>query len=229
MTYRWLLFDADGTLYDFERAQDGALRALYSELDLPLTPQSLACYHTVNREVWAQFERGELAADVLSERRFSRLFETLGVPGDAPRASAAYLEHLGRGTHLIEGAASLVTTLRERYQLAILTNGLSAVQRPRFAASAIGHLFDPVIISEEHGTAKPDPAIFDAALEAMGSPDREQVLMIGDSLSSDIKGGIDYGIDTCWYNPRGKSAPQGLAIEHEIGALDELLALLDRA
>ena len=110
--------------------------------------------------------------------------------------------------------------------LAIITNGLSAVQRPRFAASSIGHLFDPVIISDELDVAKPDPAIFDAAFERMGGPAKEEVLLVGDSLSSDMRGGVDYGVDTCWYNPRGTPRPSGMSITHQIGELGELPPLL---
>lgn len=226
MPYSWLLFDADGTLYDFERAEAEALEATFVELELAAHDDALPTYHAINKQLWAEFERGEIQTDVLRVERFARLFDALGMTGDAPGASTRYIAHLSRGTHLIEGAEALIDHLAPRYRLAIITNGLSAVQRSRFAGSAIGHRFDPVIISDELGVAKPDPRIFDAAFEAMGWPAKDEVLLIGDSLSSDMKGGVGYGVDTCWYNPRRTPAPPSLAITHELDELAALLSLL---
>ncbi len=225
MAYSWLLFDADGTLYDFTRAQADALRALFAELGLP-PRETTATFEMVNTRVWQELERGEIQIGALAVRRFALLFAALQSDLDPRSASARYVEHLSRGIHLVPGAAALVPALAHRYRLAIITNGLAAVQRPRFAASPIGSFFDPVVISDELGVAKPDPAIFDIAFTRMGHPSKDEVLLIGDSLTSDIRGGSDYGLDTCWFNPGAKAAPADLTITHQIAELTELPAIL---
>ncbi len=226
MRYTWLLFDADGTLYDFERTEAVALEATFTEFGVPYDEHERSTYHGINRGLWQQFERGQIRADDLRVRRFERFFEALGLRADATLASDRFITHLSEGSYLIDGAEALISRLSGQHRLAIITNGLSAVQRPRFAASSIGHMFDPVIISDELDVAKPDPAIFDVAFERMGGPSKEEVLLVGDSLSSDMRGGVDYGVDTCWYNPRGTPKPSAMNITHQIGELEELPSLL---
>src|SRR5690606_26422131 len=139
-----------------------------------------------------------------------------------------YLEHLATGTHLVRDAEEVLRTVRDTRRIAYLTNGLADVQRPRLTASPIGAHADVVIISDEVGAAKPDPAIFHAAFEAMGHPDRDDVVLVGDSLTADIAGGVAYGIDTVWFDPAGLGpAPAGgPRPTHRIGGLRELLPLL---
>lgn len=228
MAYSWLLFDADGTLYDFHAAEASAIAKTFHHLGVDPGPEVVATYREVNTLVWKQLERGELKPEALGERRFSLVFESLGLDFDPADASARHFVHLSEGSDLLPGAEALLEQLRSHYRLAIITNGLSAVQRPRFAASSIGQLFDPVVISDEVGVAKPDPRIFDIVFEGMGGPAKDEVLLIGDSLSSDIRGGSNYGIDTCWFNPEQKQAPTDLAITHQLSALADLPALLER-
>jgi len=154
------------------------------------------------------------------------LFEALRQPLAPAAFSTIYLRHLARASHLIEGAREIVPALQAKYRLALITNGLRDVQRPRLAGSAIGDCFAEVIISEEVGAAKPDPAIFDAAFERLGRPPRTNVLVIGDSLSSDIAGARGYGLDTCWYNPTGTARPADATSTYEIHHLSELARLL---
>ena len=224
--YRWLLFDADGTLFDFDRAEAGALARTFARFDLPLTPATVDAYRRIDLACWQALERGELAPAVLRTRRFELLFVAAGIVADVELFSAAYLEHLAEAVELLDGAQDLLGELHGRYRLAIITNGLRAVQRSRLGRSAIGSLFDVLVISEEVGSAKPAPGIFDAAFAAMGHPARHEVLMIGDSLTSDMQGACDYGIDACWFNPAGLPRPAGLPIAYEIARLDELIGLL---
>jgi putative hydrolase of the HAD superfamily len=130
------------------------------------------------------------------------------------------------GTYLIDGAEEVLVKLRPDFGLAIITNGLKDVQRPRFARSSIGKYFDVLIISEEVGAAKPDPAIFDFAFELIGQPSRTEVLIIGDSLTSDMAGGAGYGIDTCWFNPTHLESDPNLNVNYEISDLRQLLNFL---
>ena len=222
MPYRWILFDLDGTLFDYERAEAAALTATWDEHGLPADERLLPVYRRVNGELWRQFELGRIEQATIPRLRFARLLEALGHDADPGRLGTAYLAQLGRQTQLLDGALELVEELAERFQLALLTNGLAEVQRPRLAASPLGRLFPVVVISGEIGAAKPHTSFFDAAFEAMGRPPRETALMVGDSLSSDIAGGRGYGLDTCWLNPNGDRPDDGARPTYQIRALTEL-------
>ena len=224
--YRWLLFDADGTLFDFERAEASALARTFARFDLPLAPDTVDAYRAINHQCWQALERGEITPEALRTRRFELLFEAVGLGADVERFGAAYLEALSEAADLIDGAAGVLAALRDRYRFAIITNGLRTVQHGRLARSAIRDDIAALVISEEVGSAKPAPGIFDAAFAAMGHPAKGEVLMIGDSLTSDIRGACDYGIDACWFNPDHQPPPNGLPITYEIGRLDELIDLL---
>jgi 2-haloacid dehalogenase len=159
-------------------------------------------------------------------RRFELLLEALQLAGSADDLNVAYVEQLGLCTDLIDGAYDVLQTLSKSSRIAIVTNGLEAVQRSRLMRSTIHPFIAELVISEEVGAAKPHPAFFDAAFARAGNPPRSEVLIIGDSLSSDIQGGVDYGIDTCWYNPTGEAASEGLSLNYEIRHLQELLTIL---
>lgn len=221
--YPWLWFDADGTLFDYAQAEGNALQRTFQALSLPFDERVLDTYRRINSELWQALERQEITAPVLQVRRFELLLETLQSAGSAPQLSRAYLEHLALGTELMEGAYEVVHTLAATCQIAIITNGLKAVQRSRLSRSPIREFVRALIISEEVGAAKPHAAFFDAAMSRTGNPPRREVLVIGDSLTSDMRGGVDYGLDTCWFNPGRTSRPEDLPVTYEIGRLGELL------
>jgi len=224
--YTWLLFDADDTLFDYGQAEAGALRLTFEQLGVRFDPAYLPVYQRINRQIWQDFEQGKISAEALRTKRFELLFGAIGVSMDAERFSAAYLPNLATQSELTEGALEVVRALHSKYQLAIITNGLRDVQRPRLAQSAIRDYVADIVISEEVGAVKPERAIFDAAFQRMGQPGKDEVLLIGDSLTSDIAGGINYGLDTCWFNPEGKARRDGLVITYEIHRLIELLEIL---
>ncbi len=224
--YPWLLFDADGTLFDYERAEAQALRATFEQLGHPYEGGHLALYRPINHQLWLELERGGVTPAVLQVRRFELLLEALGLRADAQEFSARYLRNLAGAWALMDGAEETVRALSRSHHLVVVTNGLRDVQRPRLEASPIGRYFDDVIISEEVGAAKPSRAYFDAAFARMGRPEKAQVLLIGDSLSADIRGGIDYGLDTCWFNPQRLPPPEGLDIRYEITMLHQLVDFL---
>jgi 2-haloacid dehalogenase len=227
MKYTWLLFDADGTLFDYDAAESHALSMTFQAYSLPYTSGVLEMYRQINDLMWQAFENGEMTQENLKVDRFRRLLIALGTRKISPQDfSHLYLQILGNCTFLIEDAETVLHTLSGQVHLALITNGLQAVQRSRLAQSTIGHYFEAVLISEELGIAKPDPGIFDAAFSAMGNPEKDQVLIIGDSLSSDIKGGRDYGIDTCWFNPHGKSRSTAGFIDYEIQNLMQILEIV---
>jgi 2-haloacid dehalogenase len=224
--YRWLLLDADGTLFDYDRAELDALRVTFEEAGLHFDPTWLGAYRQINASLWRQFERGEVNQETIKTRRFELLQEELGVALEPVQFGRQYLAHLAEGTHLIAGAEEAVQALHGKCGLVVLTNGLKEVQRPRLARSRIGRLLDGVIVSEEVGAAKPDGRIFEIAFEQMGRPSKRDVLMVGDSLSSDIRGGNDFGIDTCWFNPYGR-LPDEVVSTYEIAHLCELVAIVE--
>jgi len=224
--YRWLLFDADGTLFDYDKAESVALSSTFREFDIHYKPDFANVYREINGQIWRDFELGLIDQKSLRTRRFELLFESLNLESDLENFSGKYLEYLSMGTYLIDGAEEVLQALQDDYELAIITNGLKDVQRPRFAQSSIGAYFDVIVISEEIGKAKPDPAIFDAAFDLLGNPSLEEVLIIGDSLTSDIAGGLNYGIATCWFNPSNLEADLDLGIRHVITDLRQLLEIL---
>jgi len=223
MKYHAVLFDADGTLFDFHRAESYALEEAFRELGLTFSPEYRDPYEQINREVWRLFERGELSSVELRVLRFERFLEKIGADVDAEAMSASYLSWLARAEFLLDGALQLVESLAGKVKLAIVTNGLKDVQRGRFGRSPIRSHFDSIVISEEVGVQKPDPAIFVHALESLDHEDKGSVLMVGDSLTSDIQGGVNFGIDTCWFNPAGNDLPESPTPSHVIGRLEELL------
>jgi 2-haloacid dehalogenase len=227
MAYSWFIFDADDTLFDYDKAEVTALSRTFTQFDCAYDARYLDAYHTINGQLWRDFEQNAMTQERIKTLRFERLFSAidLAVPPDVAAFSARYLENLGNCTYLIDGAEAVVAALRGVGRLALITNGLQAVQRPRLAQSAIGDAFEVVVVSEEVGCSKPHPAIFDIAFARMCQPRKNEVLMIGDSLTSDIKGGSDYGIDTCWYNPAGVSRSIDVSITYEIRTLGELLPL----
>ena len=227
MKYKWLLFDADGTLFDYDKAEAFALRSTFETLGLGYEPRFAEVYRRINAEIWLDFEAGRITQQRLRTRRFELLFAAVGIDSDPVEFSTRYLANLALGTDLLDGAEDVLKSLRGRVGLVLITNGLADVQRPRFARSTVGHHFSHLVISEEVGAAKPDPAIFDVAFARMGTPSKADVLIVGDSLTSDIRGGLDYGIDTCWFNPTGKLNGSGVVAHYQIGHLKELLPLLE--
>jgi len=227
--YNHLLFDADGTLFDFKAAERHALVALFQELGIEGTESMKALYSQVNHAIWLEFEQGTIAIETLKTERFRRFFDKLQLVHDPMKASNRYLDFLSQSDHLLPKALDILTTLRQRgYRLSLITNGISRVQRGRLAATKTESFFEHIVISEEVGSQKPDPAFFAALFTLAGMDEKAQrhALVIGDSLSSDIKGGLAARLDTCWYNPDRIPRDPQLQPIYEINRLEELLDLL---
>jgi YjjG family noncanonical pyrimidine nucleotidase len=225
-SYQWLLFDADGTLFDFERAESLALRHAFERMGISYDSAYLDTYKKINQALWNMVETGELLPGEVKVRRFELFLETLKFSHSPTVFSENYIQCLAACSELIDGAAEVIHVLQRRYRVAILTNGLKDVQRNRLAASVIRHHVSELIISEEVGFAKPAKEFFDAAFTRLGHPPKRNVLMIGDSWTSDIRGAAQYGIDVCWYNPGRQTRPSQPEITREIASLNELVAWL---
>ncbi len=223
MKYKWLLFDADGTLFNYDLAEKIALKKSVEEIGLLYDENLLQAYKRFNGDMWFLFEKGKIKPDELKVKRFSLLLDHNKFDFDSNKLSAIYIENLSDCSILIDGAENIVKQLSKTSKLMLITNGLQSVQRKRFNNSPIKNFFQDIIISEEIGFAKPDPKMLEYALTLMDSADKKEMLLIGDSLSSDIKAGNNFGIDTCWYNPSGKINDLAVNITYEIKDLKELL------
>ena len=224
--YDWILLDLDNTIFDFNTSSKLAFGSLLSDLNLEDKNGHYTTYKSLNKGVWQQLEQGVITADQVKWMRFQKFFDFLGVDKDPHQANTLYLNHLVHHFRFIDGAKEVVDYLSDNYELAVVTNGLQTVQRARLEKSGIADCFSVTIISEEIGYAKPQKDYFDETFRRMGQPDNSRVLMVGDNLSSDIKGGLEYGIDTCWYNPGQEVNNNGFQPKYEIDNIDLLKQLL---
>lgn len=225
--YPWLWFDADGTLFDYNSAEADALKITFDSLKLRFEDGYLDVYRQINHQLWQDLEQQKITPAALRFRRFELLQEALHLNGSPEQMGSIYMEQLAICAALMEGAVDVMQSLHGKSRLVIVTNGLQAVQRSRFAHSVIKDFITDIVISEEIGVAKPHTRFFEIAAARLGNPDKKEVLIIGDSLTSDIQGGVNYGIDTCWYNPRSEPKPNDIQITYEIKHLRELLEILE--
>ncbi len=224
--YWWLLFDADGTLFDYDRAETAALRRSFERIGVVFEPGWVATYRQINSSLWQALERGETTPDKLKVRRFELLLQALRLDYSPAEFSHIYLRSLADCSELVDGAHDVLQALHRLYRIAVVTNGLEAVQRPRLRRSTIAACIADIIISEEIGAAKPSREYFDTTFARIGDPPKQTVLMIGDNWSSDIEGAAQYGLDTCWFNPSRKPRPSSPPITREISSLQELVPWL---
>ena len=195
--YNLVFIDADETLFDFRKAERYALRQSFELFELEYSDDALLAYEAINSAIWKRLEKGELDQERLKVERFELLFDTLGADADAAVFSTTYLDWLGKGSFLLPGAQEICDYLAGKYRLAMVTNGIKEVQRARIGASPIAAHFTALVISGEAGSSKPDPAIFEHACGLLGMHDKEKMIMIGDSMSSDIRGGAKIGRASC--------------------------------
>lgn len=226
-SYDWLLFDADGTLFDYDRAEASALGKSFGEAGVNFSAEMLAAYRAINRDLWQELEKGLIKPAVLKVRRFELLLSTLGLAIPPAEFSHRYLEHLAHASDVMEGAEELITACAPKFKLALLTNGLSHVQRTRLAHSPIGKHFSVLVISEEIGAAKPAAAFFEHAFQLMGEPAPGRTLMVGDNWNSDITGAVKHGAQACWFNPARLPRPTDPHIQFEITRLEEMNQVLE--
>lgn len=228
MRYRYLLFDADGTLMDFDDAEHQAFQRTFQEHDLVCTESIYHCYQQINSGLWKKFEQDLISKQQLLDSRFALLFEQLNLTGlDPVSFNQEYLYNLGYGSRTLPHALETCQTLsRQGYRIYILTNGVSKTQRRRLSASGLMPLLSDIFVSEDAGHQKPRREYFDYVFTRIPNFAPEQALMIGDSLSSDMEGARRANIDRCWYNPQGNPLPGTLPIQYQIRSLDELPKLL---
>lgn len=227
MNYDLILLDADGTLFDYDKAEANALEKTFVYFNLEYNKeQKLNEYRIINKQIWIDYECGKISSEDLRIERFRRLFGNYIEEVNLELFSKEYLSMLGKGSYLIDGAEELCRYISKKYKVAILTNGIKDVQLSRINNSPLNKYIHYIITSEETGYKKPEVGIFNYAFDAVGHADKDTTIIIGDSLSSDIQGGKNYGISTCWYNSIGEENKTGLKPDYEIKDLNELFKLL---
>lgn len=225
-----ILWDVDGTLLDFSAAERAALRTLFSEFGLgPCSDAMLARYSEINVGFWQRLERNELTKSQVLTGRFERFFGEYGLDAGIVEAfNARYQVALGDTIVYRDDSLNLVQSLRGRVRQYVVSNGTIVAQTRKLERSKLGALMDGVFLSEALGVEKPNPGFFEKVFAAIRPDDRSRVMIVGDSLTSDIRGGMNAGIQTCWYNPAGAPVPEGYRVDYVIADLHELPGCLDR-
>ncbi|MBR6727419.1 MAG: YjjG family noncanonical pyrimidine nucleotidase [Clostridia bacterium] len=224
--YRTILFDADNTLFDFFRSERGALTDALRRLGVVPSEDMIATYSAINDGMWKRLERGEITKSELRVARFYEFCRHFSLSLDAPTLANVYMEQLSAKGYLMDGALEVCTALAKRCRLYIITNGIASIQHGRFDRSPLMPLFQGLFISDELGCDKPSKAYFDAVAAAIPDFDPVTTLVVGDSLTSDIAGGIGAGLDTCWLNANGRTAPAEMPITYTIERLEDVIPLV---
>ena len=225
--YYCILFDADNTLLDFDAAESKALADTLRNYGIEPDAETVQTYRTINGELWRQLEKGQIRRDKLMAERFTRFLKAVNAAGSGAEMNQYYLDQLA--THPDLAATNVLDVMKELAEvatLAVVTNGFDRVQSRRVAESGLKEFVEEVFVSEKLDSEKPNRKIFDTALRSLGVENRERVLMVGDSLTSDIQGGINAGLDTCWYNPNHAENPGKVIPTYEIASLEELYPLV---
>ncbi|MGO1247230.1 MAG: pyrimidine 5'-nucleotidase [Oceanisphaera sp.] len=222
MRYSWILFDADETLFHFDAFL--GLTRMFETFNVNFTTEDYQDYRTLSAPLWVDYQNGTINAAQLQHIRFKDWAERLSVTTE--QLNQDYLSAMAEVSPPLPGAPELINALQGKAKLGIITNGFSAMQQIRLDRAGWQQAFDTLVISEQVGVAKPDVAIFEHAFALMGHPPKEQVLMVGDNPHSDILGGMNAGIDTCWLNSAGHPTPTGIKPHYQVSSLAQLQQLL---
>ena len=183
-------------------------------------------FKEINIELFSSLEQGLITSTELKTKRFKLLFSEFKINQEVEVFSKIYLRNLSKGSMLIPGTLDTIRALHPEFKMFIVTNGMSEVQRPRFDNSEINQYFIDILISDEIGVAKPAKEFFDVIFRRIGEPNKSDIIIIGDSLTSDMAGGINFGIDTCWFNPHHIKNKNNINISYEINKLHELIKIV---
>jgi len=223
----FLFLDLDDTILDFKKAEYIAIGKTIADFGVEPTEEIRHRYHVINKWHWEQLELGKLTRAEVLENRFKALFAELGVDVDAAQVARIYEKNLGTGHWFLPGAEEAVDALHKKYRLFLASNGTASVQKGRMTSANLYRFFETVFVSQEIGHNKPSKAYFDACFARIPDFDPEKCLMVGDSLTSDILGGINAGIRTVWVNPTHAPGRADIVPDYEIEGIHQLEALLE--
>lgn len=222
-----VLWDVDGTLLDFHYSQSYALSKCFETAGLAITEEILTRYGQINDGYWKRLELGEVTREQLLTGRFLTLFEEFSITGvDVEAFREEYQRELGSVYCYIDDAFGFCSSLKGRVKQYVITNGVSFTQRNKLQLSGLSDLMEELFISEEIGAHKPSREFFDAVLDHVAEKDKSRILVVGDSLTSDIKGGVNAGLRTCWYRPEGTVNETPWKPDYEISDLHQLAKIL---
>lgn len=222
--YTTLLFDADDTLLDFKKCEAAALKLMMEVRGLPFSDGDTELYSRVNQSFWEAYQQGVIKKSEISVGRYRKFFEIKGIETNAEKAAKTYERLLSEQHFVIDGVMEVLEKLYSDYEIYIITNGTDYIQKKRLKDSGIAALTNGLFISEIVGAPKPEKQYFDYVLQNICEKDKSRVLIIGDSMTSDVLGGINAGIDTCWYNPQKKKAEY--MPTYEINNISEIFKIL---
>ena len=224
----FLFLDLDDTILDFHKAERIAISKTIRDFGAEPTEAVLERYHLINKWHWEQLELGRMTREEVLVGRFSVLFQEQGIDVDAVAVARDYEKNLSIGHYFLPGAEEAVDALSKKYRLFLASNGTASVQKGRMTSANLYRFFERVFVSQEIGHNKPSKDYFDSCFAQIPDFDPERAMIVGDSLSSDILGGINAGIRTCWVNPTHAAAKNGIVPDFEIEALHQLPALLEK-
>lgn len=223
MKYQWILFDADETLFSFDSFT--GLKAMLKRYDIAFDEQDYAEFQAVNQPLWVAYQNKEITAAELRQRRFAKLSAQIGK--DAESLNQELMDEMAIISQPLPQVVETLNALHGKVKMAIITNGFDFMQAKRLQNTQTAHFFEFVVVSENVGVAKPDPLIFENAFQQMRERDKSQILMVGDTLTSDILGGNQVGIDTCWYNAHHKTNDTQIQPTFTIHSMTELVSLVE--
>jgi len=222
MKYKWVLFDADETLFHFDAYQ--GLKLMFSRFNVDFTLDDFEIYQKVNKPLWVDYQNGNITAKHLQTERFTAWSQKLKVSTET--LNSGFLDAMAEICKPLDGAKELIEFLSSKVKMGIITNGFTQLQTVRLEKTGFKDVFSTLVISEQVGIAKPDIGIFQHAFNTMDNPSKDEILMVGDNPHSDIQGGINASIDTCWLNVDKQEAPEGIKPTHEVHSLWQLLDML---
>ena len=223
----FLFLDLDDTILDFKKAEKLAIRKTIESFGAEVTDEILHRYHLINKAHWEMLERGELTRDQVLVQRFAVLFSELGIQVDATACARAYEKNLAIGHYFLPGAEEAVDRLSKKYRLFLASNGTASVQKGRMTSANLYRFFEKVFVSQEIGYNKPSFDYFNACFAQIPGFDPKKAIMVGDSLTSDILGGINAGIATCWVAAADTPAHPTIRPDYRIESIAQLESLLE--
>jgi len=228
MKYTWILFDADNTLFDFTYSQKNALKYTFKEFGISYKDDLFPVFTALNNKIWKAYDENKITHEEIKTERFKILFNDIGVQNiDLVSFNIHFIENLIKFSKLIDNTEQYLVGLHGKIKMAIITNGMKEVQRPRFNNCKIKHIFDNVFISGEMGLSKPNREYFEFVHKQTGSLSKSQYIVVGDNNIADVKGGKEYGFDTCWFNPNSLENDKKEYTDFEIKKITELKEILE--
>ena len=225
--FEFLFLDLDDTILDFQKAEHIALSKTLKEFGLEPTERVLKRYNLINKAHWEALERKELTREQVLVGRFQVLFEEMGIAAEPVAIARAYEDNLSIGHWFLPGAEEAVEALSKKYKLYLASNGTAKVQAGRLKSANISRFFEEVFVSQELGANKPSLEYFEKCFARIPGFEKSKAIIVGDSLTSDILGGQNAGIATCWVNPHHKAGREDIRVDYEIEALSQLEELLE--